>query len=168
MRERLSFLEPYPSPHRITPAYAGKTKMEILQIRLAEDHPRLSRNELEFPSLWITPAYAGKTQIKIFDGWNNLGSPPRMRERQISMSSLFATMRITPAYAGKTLCGVLNCRPGRDHPRVCGKDPRSEHSYALYPGSPPRMRERPQRRIPETKHSRITPAYAGKTGQTGR
>ena len=34
--------------------------------------------------------------------WLNWGSPPRVRERPISLTSLFILYRITPACAGKT------------------------------------------------------------------
>ena len=66
-----------------------------------------------------------------------------MRERPQQTALKAAHLRITPAYAGKTMDISGGHRRFKDHPRVCGKDVKRNHS-------------RPQ-------CSGITPAYAGKT-----
>ena len=45
-----------------------------------------------------------------------------MRERRTAMAVMSNNSRITPARAGKTPCPSCSFRPGRDHPRSCGKD----------------------------------------------
>ena len=71
--------------------------------------------------------------------------------------------RITPAYAGKT----SHCRTFapffKDHPRVCGKDPKNYNRRDYHQGSPPRMRERLDALPAPVQRAGITPAYAGKT-----
>ncbi len=71
------------------------------------------------------------------------GSPPRMRERLLSIRAKI----ITP----------------KDHPRVCGKDLIFDILFPAFWGSPPRMRERLQDLRRGLLVGGITPAYAGKT-----
>ena len=71
----------------ITPAYAGKTKLENTLVILEWDHPRV----------------CGKNPSKLPFKHFKLGSPPRMREKRSSNCTEGINQRITPAYAGKTL-----------------------------------------------------------------
>ena len=72
---------------------------------------------------------------------------------------------ITPAYAGKSSGQALGLLAGEDHPRVCGeKDLRPPHRPRCQ-GSPPRMRGKVAMSRPALSSGRITPAYAGKSGQ---
>ena len=91
---------------RITPARAGKTVFIDNFYLLSQDHPRSCGKDL---SAYIYDAYMA-------------GSPPLVRERQLSPLDLLSDEGITPARAGKT----NNISPGIavywDHPRSCGKD----------------------------------------------
>ena len=90
---------------RITPAYAGKRKMQAAQSAFQKDHPRLCGEK------------------RLCRCWNGVpeGSPPPMRGKALKTMPKQKRCRITPAYAGKScifgLC-VENCR---DHPRLCGE-----------------------------------------------
>ena len=54
--------------------------------------------------------------------WNNLGSPPRMREQQGITELRQQQGRITPAYAGTTPSSLWWALLVEDHPRVCGNN----------------------------------------------
>ena len=86
VRERLfcgSRIRPAP---RITPACAGKTCHDLSKGTTNEDHPRV----------------CGKDWELSYHRWGFLGSPPRVRERQIIKVERRDGSRITPACAGKT------------------------------------------------------------------
>ena len=106
MRERPDTLPTPAGLSRITPAYAGKTKLRCELVIPAWDHPRV----------------CGKDPALCPSRWPEAGSPPRMRERLGSFSVFTSGVRITPAYAGKTGCRHREPGTVRDHPRVCGKD----------------------------------------------
>ena len=72
----------------ITPAYAGKTSTNALQVLDMWDHPRVCGKNV-FSVEQVKPVW---------------GSPPRMREKLISCATSKKQKRITPAYAGKTCC----------------------------------------------------------------
>ena len=86
-----------------------------------------------------------------------------MRERRNTIGVLTTSTGITPAYAGKTMKLSMESICAGDHPRVCGKDPPWIKHTLDVPGSPPRMRERPELVEYAEGLGRITPAYAGKT-----
>ena len=70
---------------------------------------------------------------------------------------------ITPAYAGKS-CDIYRLLHNvKDHPRLCGEKPAERGLLCLKLGSPPPMRGKVPRSVLETRQSRITPAYAGKS-----
>ena len=71
---------------------------------------------------------------------------------------------ITPAYAGKSKFCRLDSWPERDHPRVCGEKVWRDIKRAEAVGSPPRMRGKADLAYRRCAHPRITPAYAGKSG----
>ena len=58
-------------------------------------------------------------------GISSLGSPPRMRGKEIGKINNVRFVGITPAYAGKScmLCWLLV--RSWDHPRMCGEKPLS-------------------------------------------
>ena len=92
-----------------------------------------------------------------------IGSPPRMRGKDLPMQSRIALTRITPAYAGKSPIYQLQRYPVQDHPRVCGEKTGRPANSASMKGSPPRMRGK-EAQIGLARHgNRITPAYAGKS-----
>ena len=94
------------------------------------------------------------------------GSPPRVREKLVSVRSTILLYRITPACAGKTLC-IENLKLfDRDHPRVCGKNRMEPKMLLEKKGSPPRVREKLNKASSGNCSNGITPACAGKTSKT--
>ena len=69
----------------ITPAYAGKSKLGLIQFQHLPDHPRLC-GEKCYLSKFIKPF---------------LGSPPPMRGKEVFTDAKVTPYGITPAYAGK-------------------------------------------------------------------
>ena len=90
---------------RITPAYAGKRKMEKLGVKTYEDHPRL----------------CGEKSSKRHDGVIPPGSPPPMRGKVVLSAAFAAGVGITPAYAGKSFSIRWGIFFLQDHPRLCGE-----------------------------------------------
>ena len=74
---------------------------------------------------------------------------------------------ITPAYAGKRGCRTLEWPDCRDHPRVCGEKGCCKFSSRNHSGSPPRMRGKAGFLPASSFLTGITPAYAGKRGNSG-
>ena len=130
-----------------SPACAGKTQTRIGSFVLLQDHPRVCGKNFQ----WTT-------KVKRY-----LGSPPRVREKRLSVTSFNSSVRITPACAGKTRAEALLEVVSQDHPRVCRKNssriPITTHDW----GSPPHMREKLKSYWIPYPHIRITPACAGKT-----
>ena len=92
-----------------------------------------------------------------------LGSPPPMRGKVVDVTTLTQEAGITPAYAGKS-CDIYRLLHNvKDHPRLCGEKPAERGLLCLKLGSPPPMRGKVPRSVLETRQSRITPAYAGKS-----
>ena len=91
------------------------------------------------------------------------GSPPRMRGKLLQDAMTKCQFRITPADAGKTK--RLSPHPAwrQDHPRGCGENIITGSSTSISPGSPPRMRGKPNPLSKPQVNHRITPADAGKT-----
>ena len=91
------------------------------------------------------------------------GSPPRVRGKLNVYGAIRANRGITPACAGKT---YSSCRRGcrcEDHPRVCGENAVLFSSLCPHTGSPPRVRGKLHKPVPNFLGKRITPACAGKT-----
>ena len=86
MRERRGQGYATPANARITPAYAGKTHTARCRDEGVRDHPRVCGKDDDD---WVLHSWAR-------------GSPPRMRERHMSVTVDGANRGITPAYAGKT------------------------------------------------------------------
>ena len=74
------------SIERITPAYAGKSKRKCENPTQEKDHPRVCGEKL----------FAGRFHLPI------LGSPPRMRGKEVRRYKTAIASGITPAYAGKS------------------------------------------------------------------
>ena len=72
--------------------------------------------------------------------------------------------RITPAYAGKRKTARPFPGAAWDHPRLCGEKCLRTFTVLGLRGSPPPMRGKDLRANPKDRRSRITPAYAGKSG----
>ena len=132
---------------RITPADAGKTFCRRLLQADTRDHPRGCGENLS------TALKAKQTS----------GSPPRMRGKPAAILSASISLRITPADAGKTQSLHRTTRTASDHPRGCGENTSSGVISIICPGSPPRMRGKPQCYRVRKPPAGITPADAGKT-----
>ena len=93
----------------------------------------------------------------------NKGSPPQVRGKPIFQSLYFSKPRITPAGAGKTITVMCKIIIDKDHPRRCGEN----YHLSIYErniiGSPPQVRGKPLSLLVLLRHTRITPAGAGKT-----
>ena len=71
---------------RITPAYAGTTRIQLQALRQSQDHPRIRGNHPILTLLLI----------------EQQGSPPHTREPLIAGATGSGKSGITPAYAGTT------------------------------------------------------------------
>ena len=131
---------------RITPAYAGKSRVGGTILRFNWDHPRVCGEKASFVSSMQ----------------NRPGSPPRMRGKVGHCLSVDSRSGITPAYAGKRPKQAVGSFQPRDHPRVCGEKKISEYWLFCRWGSPPRMRGKGLTCSFASVRLRITPAYAGK------
>ena len=142
-----AFHDTYKDPYLgITPAYAGKRCLQCQHSPQHWDHPRVCGEKRRIADCapfaeGITPAYAGKRLAAadrhcperdhprvcgekiwgtVFQGMK-IGSPPRMRGKDISAKIKLLTLRITPAYAGKSGLDDHVHQRDQDHPRVCGE-----------------------------------------------
>ena len=136
----------------ITPACAGNTLLLRNFPRNFEDHPRLCGE------------YRKSTQVIC----HGTGSPPPVRGILFIPHFPYRIIRITPACAGNTLRPWENCYKLKDHPRLCGEYPAESSLVLCYPGSPPPVRGILKRFLDYWITSRITPACAGNTFETGK
>ena len=132
---------------RITPAYAGKSRLLRCSRSDHRDHPRLCGEKLV--ALHLT-------------SWEQ-GSPPPMRGKACASSITKSSWRITPAYAGKSGTAAMKGNDMPDHPRLCGEKLRGACIFCAAGGSPPPMRGKGICFFTNSKRIRITPAYAGKS-----
>ena len=114
------------------------------------------------------PRVCGKNMLIRWGHRWRAGSPPRVREKPIYLVKVGVRLRITPACAGKTYTLILEKYHHQDHPRVCGKNTILCSSLSWITGSPPRVREKLDRKTSLAKAIGITPACAGKTKSSGR
>ena len=108
----------------ITPAHAGKSNGDDHERRNARDHPRACGEKAFRACICPSP----------------LGSPPRMRGKEIAQGGSRHTFGITPAHAGKSICHTVKLAGNWDHPRACGEKLASNLLLSIQLGSPPRMR----------------------------
>ena len=109
---------------RITPAWAGKRRMQARLQAVTEDHPRVGGEK----------RYAKRKQ------YATLGSPPRGRGKEPRRLQTVMDIRITPAWAGKRLCLTFFPANHGDHPRVGGEKLDIKRASYIIVGSPPRGR----------------------------
>ena len=133
--------------HRITPAYAGKSRPQEAQAASNGDHPRVCGEK------WMTSRRATLST----------GSPPRMRGKGCAFTGGIGGFGITPAYAGKRRCQGRFRKIYKDHPRVCGEKCVYRAAQHRGLGSPPRMRGKVPVFAGGNLARGITPAYAGKS-----
>ena len=173
---------------RITPAWAGKSKLALCTPSCPTDHPRVGGEKLRFRAVptrelgspprgrgkaaltsWngsrsrITPAWAGKSQWAMTCYSGQQGSPPRGRGKGIVGSLHHALDGITPAWAGKSIEKPFQFLSQLDHPRVGGEKPRFFDTPDDTVGSPPRGRGKVECGLQLAFHIGITPAWAGKS-----
>ena len=92
-----------------------------------------------------------------------MGSPPRVRGKELDFLPGFFGDRITPACAGKSKMVKCWCLTHWDHPRVCGEKVERRTEEADAEGSPPRVRGKVLGWHLRRRPSGITPACAGKS-----
>ena len=92
-----------------------------------------------------------------------MGSPPRVRGKELDFLPGFFGDRITPACAGKSAKAVTIEAIQKDHPRVCGEKTEIPEAARQALGSPPRVRGKGWRTVAEALMIGITPACAGKS-----
>ena len=108
----------------ITPACAGKS-------------PTCFRSRSNW---WDHPRVCGEKHTLSYSQFSPLGSPPRVRGKDLHSSLLRFASRITPACAGKRTKRGCNSYSQRDHPRVCGEKATFPLFLVTVVGSPPRVR----------------------------
>ena len=89
----------------ITPAYAGKSRLNLRFRSRQGDHPRLRGEKRRKPLQALEPR----------------GSPPLTRGKAIEGGTAQTIKRITPAYAGKRRTWSRTTSYTRDHPRLRGE-----------------------------------------------
>ena len=89
----------------ITPAHAGKSHRSAGRKHRKKDHPRA----------------CGEKKTKIARRIARMGSPPRMRGKEFTVTVENDRARITPAHAGKRRPPRRSASHLRDHPRACGE-----------------------------------------------
>ena len=136
----------------ITPAYAGKRTSSSRYSSPSRDHPRI-RGEKPDGTEW----------------WSGItGSPPHTRGKDVPARFPAVTIGITPAYAGKrTTEAACHCAPW-DHPRIRGEKFDAAGVCVGGVGSPPHTRGKESIYRTARKPVGITPAYAGKSGESAR
>ena len=91
--------------HRITPAWAGKSAQQQVQMWVVWDHPRVGGEKFSTSWRMVPP----------------LGSPPRGRGKVDRPDIHKRGIGITPAWAGKRAEPRATLSPKKDHPRVGGE-----------------------------------------------
>ena len=131
----------------ITPACAGKRQEREGAAAATRDHPRV----------------CGEKPISLGCNRLRLGSPPRVRGKEMADIKLSWEERITPACAGKSIPSFFPLCLIWDHPRVCGEKQKICAYLHHAIGSPPRVRGKGHRDLRIRERPGITPACAGKS-----
>ena len=109
---------------RITPACAGSSKGSLPNATNTRDHPRV----------------CGEQVHSVVLGFDEQGSPPRVRGAVAHLLPGIVNNRITPACAGSSRGPYAVLDSGKDHPRVCGEQLYFPAFVCTSAGSPPRVR----------------------------
>ena len=131
---------------RITPAWAGKRHINVCEVCVSEDHPRMG----------------GEKVVRSVSGMAASGSPPHGRGKESAVGQRAAAPRITPAWAGKSHSIRPGCCVCQDHPRMGGEKGMRPPWPSGPPGSPPHGRGKVNKIHIKMPTKRITPAWAGK------
>ena len=147
VRGKLVGYGPHSFDGRLTPACAGKTRMD-------RHHP---------PPRRAHPRVCGENRRAGAASQDGNGSPPRVRGKHRLLRRRDRPLRLTPACAGKTvMASMTHAVPGA-HPRVCGENEPVRALVLDCDGSPPRVRGKREARDIPRRRFRLTPACAGKT-----
>ena len=150
MRGKVQYQHCLRSAGRITPAHAGKSKIEQVLLASDGDHPRP----------------CGEKPTSAIVDPSTRGSPPPMRGKVWNSRRGWVPRGITPAHAGKSCTTTATTTAPRDHPRPCGEKCFAI-GFAIQPGgSPPPMRGKGVSSAILPSSTRITPAHAGKRTPT--
>ena len=175
-------------PVGITPAYAGKSRPDVVPYLIPQDHPRLC-GEKHLTCDGVAGVYGSpppmRGKVLAVGRWANggrdhprlcgekylpagflpqySGSPPPMRGKEFSTAAAIQYTGITPAYAGKRLIPIEFGGIETDHPRLCGEKSACHDWQKAASGSPPPMRGKAHCLCLFLRTSGITPAYAGKS-----
>ena len=131
---------------RITPAWAGKSIVDVAEVTTGQDHPRVG----------------GEKAQKLLSFWPIMGSPPRGRGKVHAKDEDLQRQRITPAWAGKREHATAQGEKTEDHPRVGGEKFGVVIRMIAAVGSPPRGRGKACLHLRLREFLGITPAWAGK------
>ena len=137
--------------HGITPAYAGKRGRCCPDRLRCWDHPCMCGEK-----------FAGTLTVR-----HSIGSPPRVRGKELCPICVGGTHGITPACAGKRALLVESGESAQDHPRVCGEKKNADGDWPSCTGSPPRVRGKVRYDPAKYEARGITPACAGKSCRVG-
>ena len=96
--------------------------------------------------------------------YSEVGSPPPTRGTLYIIRKIVFRVGITPAYAGNTQLLPRPVSYPRDHPRLRGEHFLKNTIAPKVGGSPPPTRGTQDYFYSDTDSNRITPAYAGNTG----
>ena len=110
----------------IIPAYAGQMQDYILQLPLAQDHPRIRGTNTIYE---LTEDYLR-------------GSSPHTRDKFGSLYGGVINGRIIPAYAGQIIRACIYWRKSEDHPRIRGTNRSASLNYSRTNGSSPHTRDK--------------------------
>ena len=111
-------------PHRITPAWAGKSRHRTDGPRRSRDHPRMGGEKVGIAK----------------EQYDTLGSPPHGRGKGQVAGRHAGKCRITPAWAGKSVRHGHPARNPQDHPRMGGEKQPGPDTKLCIEGSPPHGR----------------------------
>ena len=135
----------------IIPAYAGQMQDYILQLPLAQDHPRIRGTNTIYE---LTEDYLR-------------GSSPHTRDKCRFSASSIACFRIIPAYAGQIGVYLGFSFYNGDHPRIRGTNEKQSPFSRWTQGSSPHTRDKFNAFLAEISRIRIIPAYAGQISIDG-
>ena len=150
MRGKAVCADSQPVSCGITPAHAGKSAPQKIEVPVPLDHPRT----------------CGEKAASFASCAACAGSPPHMRGKAGIFQPRGASGGITPAHAGKSTKRFNIISRNRDHPRTCGEKASLLTNPATVTGSPPHMRGKGSPGIAAGLFCGITPAHAGKRRTT--
>ena len=137
----------YVAGYGITPAWAGKRHINVYEVCVSEDHPRVGGEKSSLSSASL----------------HGPGSPPRGRGKVDGPPAQVGRGRITPAQAGRSPYFLYGKKDYKDHPRIGGEKAELTAAVISAMGSPPRRRGKGYREFGIDISDRITPAQAGKS-----